>query len=433
MADVAVDTAVYTNFFVFPIRSGPVWIDQSTGYVFFSDSANNGVRYRKTEDGGLTWGASVLISAGATPDWVVSMDIWFDKWTPGDSGTKIHVWWCELVTDIVHYRSLDTADDSLGTDETVFTGVSFNVGGRTVSLVSGTKAVGGNLYVQFWGDSDEHGFARSLSVDEGGNWAARTDGADGDGADEIICLPDADSADNQDIAMAYWDRSENKIYIKKYDASDNSWSKTEVGAANDTNAMKQIGAVVRHSDGNIIIAAWNSFALPTADLKVWDISLATPTVTAKTNVATDADGENDATCVGLFINQNTDDLYCAFFAGTFSGFMTAFYKKSDDGAASWGARAAYQEDAADDARYISAGHSTPGGGAGLFMPMFFNDDLNDLFVNVANSVALAGAVVAAAAAIADPAVFEVKLGELPQTLPRRVAEALRQDTEAEVE
>lgn len=34
---------------------------------------------------------------------------------------------------------------------------------------------------------------------------------------------------------------------------------------------------------------------------------------------------------------------------------------------------------------------------------------------------------------ADPAVFEVKLGAVPQTLPRRAAEALRQDTEVQVE
>ena len=39
-------------------------------------------------------------------------------------------------------------------------------------------------------------------------------------------------------------------------------------------------------------------------------------------------------------------------------------------------------------RYISAGHSTPASAAGRFEPVFFNDDLNDIFVNNVNSVEL---------------------------------------------
>jgi hypothetical protein len=384
MADVAVETSAIATLMTRVTRLGPIWTDQNTGYVLFIDSAQD-VRYRKTTDGGASWAASVLIDAGT----VLGLDVWFDKWTPSDSGTVIHIWWLETAGDDVHYRPLDTSDDSLGTDTIVFAGASFSTSGsRGDHAISGTKAVGGYLYVQFWGNTfGGRGFYRS--VDSGANWTSRTDGADGNAGDEVLCLPDDDSADNQDIVMPYWDRSANELSFKKYDDSGNSWGETSIsGSMNDATTILQMSAVVRHSDGHIIIAAWTDLDLATADLKVWDITLATPTITAKTDVVTDSDD-----CVGaaLFIDQNNDDLYCAYIgnedgSGFWQSFNKPFYKKSADGGGSWGAQSAYQEDVADDHRYINAGHSTPGNAAGRFEPVFFNDDLDDLFVNKVNSV-----------------------------------------------
>jgi hypothetical protein len=394
MADVAVETGAFGASHIRAQRSGPVWTDENTGYIFFINSAND-VRYRKTTDGGASWAASVLID-GTT---ATSLDVWFDKWTPGDSGTLIHIWWLESSTDNVHWRSLDTSSDTLGTDRTVFSGASFSsTANRQSHAISGTKAVGGNLYVQFWGDAlGEQDFYRSTNG--GTTWTNRASGGDGNEVDEIICLPDDDAADNQDIVMIYWDRSANEISIKKYDDSGDSWSETSIsGSMFDTNAIMQMSAVVRHSDGHIILAAWSNLDNATADLRVWDITLATPTITAKTDVVTDS-----SDCVGaaLFIDQNNDDLYCGYLGnedgsetwqGATPNGITAFLKKSIDGAATWGAQTAYQEAAAADARYIDAGHSTPGSAAGRFEPVWFDADLFDLFVNKVNSVEITVAV-----------------------------------------
>ncbi|KKM15754.1 hypothetical protein LCGC14_1692830 [marine sediment metagenome] len=383
MADVAVETAADGNLNVQAIRLGPVWTDKDTGYLVFIDATFD-VVYRKTTDAGVTWANAVLIDATSA----TCVDIWFDKWTPSDTGTIIHIWWMESATDLIHYRSLDTSDDSLGTDVTVFTGSTFDAAGRLQAVLSGTKAVGGNLYVQFWGDNDgEQDFYRS--TDTGANWTNRLTGGDGNAADSVLCLPDDDSADNQDMVMIYWDRSADEISIKKYDNSADTWGETSIsGSMVDNNQIMQMSAVVRHSDGHIIVAAWNSIDLTTSDLQVWDITLATPTITAKTDVVTNAD---DCLAAALFIDQNNDDLYCAYL-GNEDGSqvlfttVTAFYKKSTDGGGVWGSQAAYQEGTEDDEKYISAGHSTPGAAAGRFEPVFFNDDLNDLFVNKVNSV-----------------------------------------------
>jgi hypothetical protein len=388
MADVAVDSAVANYTHCGLSRGGPVWTTASIGYVVYIDSTGDAV-YSKTSDGGDNWSAATSIDATS----VSGLDIWFDKWTPGDSGTKIHIWWMESDTDDVHYRSLDTSSDTLGTDITVFDGASFDALSffRNDSEISGTKAVGGNLYVQFWGDADgERGFYRS--VDSGANWTSRTDGADGNVVDYVICLPDDDSADSQDIVMLYWDVSATEISIKKYDDSDGaggSWAETSVSAGMSYSlTYLQWGAVVRHSDGHVLLAAWSVEDQATADLKVWDITLTTPTITGKTDVITDSD---DCICAALFIDQNNDDLYCAY-AGMDDGSQTAgallqvHYSKSDDGAATWGGETTYQANTADDERWIGAGHSTPGAAAGRFEPMFFNDDLNDIYVNKDNSV-----------------------------------------------
>jgi hypothetical protein len=388
MADVAVETAADTASELISIRAGPIWIDADTGYIIYV-AADNDLEFRKTTDGGASWGAAGTLDVST----VVAVDVWFDKWTPGDSGTLIHIWWAENASDNIHWRTIDTSDDSLGTDRTVFAGASFGTAARDSTSLSGTKAVGGNLYVQFWGDAlGERGFYRSTN--SGTTWTSRTDGADGNAVDEVICLPDDDSADTEDIVMIYWDRSAEELSIKKYDDSGNSWGETLISASmNDTTAILQFSAVVRHSDGHVIVAAWTDLDLATGDLKVWDITLATPTIGAKTDVVTDAD---DCMGAGLFIDQNTDDLYCAYIGNedgsqVLGATMTLFYKKSEDGAGTWGSQAAYQEGAEDDERYVSAGHSTPGAAAGRFEPVFFNDDLNDLFVNKVNSVELGAA------------------------------------------
>ena len=380
------------------VRVGPVWTDNNIGYVVLKDSFND-MAYRKTADGGATWGDDVDIEGGGNGN-VRAFDIWFDKWTPGDSGTLIHIWWHDAVTNDIEYRTLDTSDDSLGTLRLVFDGATFNTGqDRDNRLLSGAKAVGGNLYVQFWGDVDgERGFYRS--VDAGVNWTSRTDGADGNEPDEVLCLPDDDSADNEDIVMIYWDRSADELSIKKYDDSGNSWGETSISTGMvDSVGSKQMSAVVRHSDGHIIVAAWSDIDVGdgTADLRVWDIALATPTVTSKADVVQNSD---DCVGVALHIDQNNDDLYCAYLGDedgseTWQATLTAFTKKitAADFAAdnAWGSQTAYQEGAADDSRYISAGHSTPGGAAGRFEPVWFNDDISDLYVNKVNSVELGAA------------------------------------------
>src|SRR4029450_682166 len=163
MADVSIDASVSTST-ARGLRS-VVFTTASIGYWFYIDSAGTFV-YSKTTNGGATWGAAVTIESATTN---IAFDVWFDQWTPGDSGTLIHTWFFDSTADIVYWRSLDTASDTLGTRRSAFVGASA-VAGRG-AFCSGTKTRSGYLYCAFDIDAGaEKGLVRS--TDSGTTWSA---------------------------------------------------------------------------------------------------------------------------------------------------------------------------------------------------------------------------------------------------------------------
>jgi len=379
MADITIEAAAHTTLFYEAVRVGPVWIGEDTAYVFYIDS-NADLVYRKTVNGGANWDAAVSIKVGV----IECLSIWFDKWTPGDGGTKIHIAYMDTGSHDVLYRSLDTGTDTLSAEVIIFNGVSAELGGWNVNIADITKSRGGNLYCGFWIDNDgENGFYRS--VDGGATWTARTALADGTEVDLILLVPGAE-ADTNDIWCFYWDVNAWAISLKVYDDSGNSWAETAIGGSMvASTSYYQMSAATRTSDNHVILAAWNAVNTATADLMVWDIGGA-GSIVAKTNVLTNTP---EAALCAVFINQQNDDIYVAYLKGTdWTTLVGAYYKKSVDGGVNWGAETALSADAEDNLGAIWAGHSV-GDDGGYFMPVWFNDDLNDLITNVANAVAIA--------------------------------------------
>jgi len=80
-----------------------VFISDKVGYTFYIDKAGPGdddPRYSKTTDGGATWGGEVDLGDGNK--WA-NIAVWYDQWTPGGSGTKIHMLATETDTDDTYY------------------------------------------------------------------------------------------------------------------------------------------------------------------------------------------------------------------------------------------------------------------------------------------------------------------------------------------
>jgi hypothetical protein len=151
--------------------------------------------WTKTVDGGVNWTAPITIQADnpvTTCETAPALSVWFDRWTKGDTGTRIHIAWhhnsdagssCSNAgsNDNASYTYLDTATDVLGsTVSTVVTsyGGTCLSGGNpcTISIV---KSLNGNLYINMvpTGTANQSRFLRS--TDDGATWAARSLGVGG--------------------------------------------------------------------------------------------------------------------------------------------------------------------------------------------------------------------------------------------------------------
>ena len=87
------------------IQSGTnsVFISDQIGYKFFVDAGGYCV-YRKTSDGGGTWSATTTVDAQTD---CTQVSVWYDRWTPGDIGTIIHILTIDTSADDLFYNNLD--------------------------------------------------------------------------------------------------------------------------------------------------------------------------------------------------------------------------------------------------------------------------------------------------------------------------------------
>jgi hypothetical protein len=312
-----------------------VFTSASVGYFFYMDST--GFVYSKTTDGGASWGAPVSIRAVTT---IIAFDVWYDKWTPGDTGDLIHIAYFDSTLDDIFYRNLDTTSDTLGT-QTVADAQSTAVAGLG-SHCSITKSRSGNLYIS---SNCDNGTEISLvrSINGGANWAARTSILEAASSDWAQLFPATGTGDDADIWAVYLDHSDGGFTIKQYDDSANTVSESASMATvtentTDTTGQYPFSASVRHSDGHLIVAVVTERdpAGASADHRLFDVA-STASITELTAIATNTD---DHYYPSVYIDQNTDDIYVGYVGhtngvhtlGTSAGVYTAV---STDGGSSW--------------------------------------------------------------------------------------------------
>ncbi len=373
---------------------GIFWTSPSVGYVVLISGA---IDVRKTTDSGATWTIMDPDNdpPSATPR---TLHAYFDQETPGNSGTLIHITWVDVVTNNLNYCVFDTADDTWGTVRVVdtyadVTGISTDTDvGITVST-SGRVYVCGRSNFTLDTENTDHSMRSSSDLFASDNVSEKSPySAD----EEKVKLLPGSAADEDDICAVVFDGVNTDLEFWKFDASGNSWSKTAIDAgvlvtaAESRTYTQFFDAAIRHSDEHILVVWWNDFDTATADLKAADIAQATPTITAKTDIITD---ESESFMCGIqIINQSSggavDDVYVTYLSGTtWLANVKSVFKKSADDMGSWGGEVAYGiED--DDLTVVKLGH-TVGDAGGRVMPVWFNDDLNDVTINDGNDIEIA--------------------------------------------
>ncbi len=362
---------------------GPVWIDDLVGYWFTLSSTSQNIRVYKTDDGGATW--SLLTTIDSINGDLLRFAMWFDQWTTGEIGTTIHMTWQGETTpgttrDGLWYAQFDTVSEATRNKQRIaeFSGES----GGHFHTIGITKARGGALDI---GLGSSGGLFFYRSVDGGATWVKKADFIENTSDRWIMQF--GNETDAQDIWVAYLDVSDNEVSLKVYDDSGDSWAETSIDASGNVftgnEDMTMAQASIRHADGHMILAFWSQHLNAAADLKIYDINGA-GSITAKTDVETNFVNRG----LGLTIVQNTDPATIYVFFGDASGGASSvdiFYRKSEDGGATWGASVQLNTTTRQFSD-VSADWSI-GADGGRIMAVFYDSLNDDAYTNFDLSVA----------------------------------------------
>jgi hypothetical protein len=287
-------------------------------YAVYIDHLN-GVTWRKSSDGGLTWTTGEVVYNSQA---VTNLAVWYDRWSNISAGL-IHMVYTNSGDDDTHYRTLNTeSSDALSTQTVIFAGASTLAGGH----LSVTRAVGGNVYCKTVIDAGSEGAFHRLvnaNVPNGAWGVARTVDEVIATLDQMILLPDFDAADTQDIMAIFQDASVTETSRKLYDDSANSWSETSIDATitelSAATAFANFSAAPDIANTRHVLVVWSATDAASQDLRCWTVD--SGAITAKTDVVANA----------------TDDCgLCAVTIDTITGWWWVFYGGKSDGSETWG-------------------------------------------------------------------------------------------------
>ncbi len=327
---------------------GPYWTSSSVGYVVTITAVSQDVDVYKTTDSGASWVAQDTLNNFPGAD-NRSLAVWYDKETPGNIGTLIHIAVVKSTAEAAHYAAFDTADDTYGTIRTVDIITMSSTSGDTDIGI--TVAKSGRLYICVRGDFEldvedtDHSMRSSSDLFASDNQSETSPYSSDE--EQLRLYPGTD-ADQDDISAVVFDGVNTDLEFWKYDRSGTSWGVTTIDASilvTSAEARDQKGffdAKLRLSDEHILVAYWNDRDTATADLRTVDITQDTPTITQEG----DLHQSDDSFCAGMLINQQNDDVYVGYGGSdagdeTLDATVVCYFKLSTNGMTDWGSEQTY--------------------------------------------------------------------------------------------
>lgn len=350
-------------------------------YVVFIDSQSD-VSFRKSVDGGITWGATVVVFAGTT----TNLSVWYDRWS-GIAAGLIHCAYTESGGSDTLYRTINTeSSDALSTQTTIFAGTSRAAGGH----LSITRAKGGNVYCKTVIDAGaEGGFYRlpNANVPNGAWDAARTVDEAIATLDQMILVPNLTSADQQDIMAIFWDASADEVSRKLYDDSANSWGETSIAGTmvelSTATAFANFDIAVDLTNNRIVLVAWSATDAANADLRCWTIT--DSAITEVTNVVLNSTDDQGLAAIAIEPGGIWRVFYCGISSGgeTWITALNIYMKVSTDSGSTWGPETLVNQTGA--AATVRTLFTTPWNYSGRWCVAWYRDgagSTDDLLLNV---------------------------------------------------
>lgn len=333
-------------------HNGPnrlVMVNDLVGYAFYV--ATTDCKYVKTMDGGVTWESPVSID---TQTDCIKVAVWYDRWTPGDTGNTIHVITTDTGADDLWYNTLDTLTDTVGTPVAISGsgGVAkTNSFSATTNRPAISKATDGDLFAGIHdgsGTDDQSYILRCASTcGTASNWSDTSATMVVQNDAEIYLSP---LAGGDMMAVRFEDGLndvEYMLYENDTPAWSNSWadiSATSAVAGDNTIYEAIVDVTVDRANGDIYTCyiADNTTLGTDDDVRVdhyngsWN---------ARTDVVANS---NDGTSSGLgvlncqiAVDDNTNTVYVLYTARTTAGTATTanvYYRYSTDDGVTWSTR-----------------------------------------------------------------------------------------------
>ena len=339
-AQTAIDTDVnLTSTSHLQSGSQIVFIDDQIGYKFFRDAPGYCV-YRKTTDGGGSWSSTTTVDAQVD---CTAVTVWYDRWTPGDTGTNIHIVTMDTSADDLFYNRLDTASSDTLLKGTTPVDVSTNSGNSVAVLAIGanlptlTKGTDGTIYASVADGSDSYVVECSANCELTTGWTETGTNPLDLANDYSLLVPLASG----DIMLINRDISLEDIRSKIW--NNTSWSATwttiDANATDNTVYDGGLAATVSSSSpGTVYLAYTANNAILGTDDSV-RTALYNGSWTTTTAVLSNGGTTRAVTGVTIALNSATEEVYVGYSARTTAGTLgtgNVYWKSSTDGMTSWG-------------------------------------------------------------------------------------------------
>lgn len=339
-AQVTIDNSVSTATTEHTILgSASVWVSDQVGYKFYVDSSGACV-YSKSTNGGTAWGTAVPVDSRTD---CFGVSVWYDKWTPGDSGVYIHILTADATNDDLWYNRLDTTDDTRLLAAATISTVSNSGQGGTIAAGSNrgsiAKGTDGTLYMAMSDNTDSYVVECTSNCGVASSWSET-------GTNPMDLQPDFSLLVpllGGDILLINRDISADDMRSKVWDDSAGSWSAT--WTAINANALENatydpgFAAVTNTNNGDVYLAYIDWATTGTLGGNNDDVRTATYSGgvwTNNTDVITNT--TRGLTGVTIAVDGNTDDIYVGYTGQTTAGTAgtgNVYWKSSTNGMTSW--------------------------------------------------------------------------------------------------
>jgi hypothetical protein len=345
-AQVGIDTTVSTaQLEHVALGSSVVFTTDQVGYKFYVDSGGTCV-YSKTTNGGTSWGAAVTVNSDTT---CFGVSVWYDRWTPGDSGNLIHIVSSETTgTDEIWYNNLDVTTDTrlsatTGINASSNTGQGVGaVNAAGANAASITKATNGTIYMAINDNTDSYVVECTSGCNATTGWT-ETGTNPMDLIDEWSLLMPLSGGD---ILLINRDLSADDLRSKVWDDSAGSWSGTwttiDASAIENATYDPAFSAAINIRTGDVYLAYVDNSTGGTHGGSNDDIRTAVysgGTWTAKTDVVTNVAAAPAAIVdVSISIDAYDGDVYVAYVGRTTAATATTgrvYWKSSTNAMTTW--------------------------------------------------------------------------------------------------